>query len=406
MNSLRNLHSIGIDHSHDNLFDVDSLDYLDGTGSTLLTSTDDDVEMAMELENRNRIISTSIIFSVLMVAYLGFCCFYHKKKIRQRIGDSLHQQQNGAVISRAQRRADNRAVLDQSSNAASRALRDGEMARKLEERKKKIQNVLVTRLVVDKDFLGESSQFQFVVADERIKVNVEDELTDVTNIKSFDGDASIAPGVTQCTSEETNESNTHDNNPSQARKGSTGNQDAAVSTITTANTSSTCIDLKKLSSSISNCGNSSHNCSTSNNACLDSTMHLESSHDQSKVLMNEECNICLSAFQVGDRIAWSRTKKSVSFECEYSNDSEGKVNSMRCVLSKDTACHHIFHAECIERWLLVREECPVCRRNYFDEEKDGDEIQQLEDGDLEAGEITGANTGVNLSPARVVTVEE
>jgi hypothetical protein len=135
-------------------------------------------------------------------------------------------------------------------------------------------------------------------------------------------------------------------------------------------------------------------------------MHRESSHDQSKVLMNEECNICLSAFQVGDRIAWSRTKKSVSFECEYSNDSEGKVNSMRCVLSKDTACRHIFHAECIERWLLVREECPVCRRNYFDEEKDGDEIQQLEDGDLEAGEITGANTGVNLSPARVVTVEE
>jgi hypothetical protein len=321
-----------------------------------------------------------------MLAYLSFCCLYQRKRELQR-------------VSRDQLRNDNRAVLDESTDATSRALQDGEMSRKLEERKKKIRNVLVTRLVVGEDFMGESTQF--AITDEGIKVNVQDGLTAGANSKSLDGDAGIPPGVTQSTSEETNASNTHDNNTSDTNKGSICNQDTAATTTTTATNSSTCIDLKKISSSISNCGNSSHYCSTSNNACLDST-HRESFHDQNKVLTGEECNICLSTFQVGDRIAWSRTNKSLNNAVESQGDPVG------CVLQKDTACCHIFHAECIERWLLVREGCPVCRRSYFDQEMDScDEMQQLAGGDIEAGEITEAGFGVNSSQARaVVAVEE
>jgi heme exporter protein D len=125
MNSLRNLHSIGIDHSHDHLFDVDSFDYHNETDVALPPSTDDDINMAMEIENRNRAISMSIILSVLMLAYLSFCCLYQRKRELQR-------------VSRDQLRNDNRAVLDESTDATSRALQDGEMSRKLEERKKKI----------------------------------------------------------------------------------------------------------------------------------------------------------------------------------------------------------------------------------------------------------------------------
>lgn len=55
-------------------------------------------------------------------------------------------------------------------------------------------------------------------------------------------------------------------------------------------------------------------------------------------LYGEECNVCLAHFQVGDRVA----------------------------TSKDSAqCSHIFHDECISRWLLVRDGCPICRRSYF-----------------------------------------
>ncbi len=28
-------------------------------------------------------------------------------------------------------------------------------------------------------------------------------------------------------------------------------------------------------------------------------------------------------------------------------------------------CTHVFHEECISRWLLVRDGCPICRRSYF-----------------------------------------
>lgn len=51
------------------------------------------------------------------------------------------------------------------------------------------------------------------------------------------------------------------------------------------------------------------------------------------------CTICLSSYTVGSDVVWS------------SNES----------------CEHVFHANCIERWLLKQREgplCPCCRRDF------------------------------------------
>lgn len=49
------------------------------------------------------------------------------------------------------------------------------------------------------------------------------------------------------------------------------------------------------------------------------------------------CNICLMEFQVGEHVAWS--------------------NNPDCI--------HGYHMECIVDWLLVKNECPICRRDYL-----------------------------------------
>ena len=52
------------------------------------------------------------------------------------------------------------------------------------------------------------------------------------------------------------------------------------------------------------------------------------------------CTICLSAFEVGSDIVWS----------------------------SNAACEHVFHEECIEKWLMKQREgplCPCCRRDFI-----------------------------------------
>ncbi len=64
----------------------------------------------------------------------------------------------------------------------------------------------------------------------------------------------------------------------------------------------------------------------------------------------EECNICLSQFQVGDHAAWSSNRRG----------GGGAGGGGAAVV-----CSHVFHEECITRWLLVRDRCPICRESYF-----------------------------------------
>ena len=95
-------------------------------------------------------------------------------------------------------------------------------------------------------------------------------------------------------------------------------------------------------------------------------------------MYGEECNICLSHFQVGDRVGTNRhhdERSSFSGSDEMANSESEGVGS-RCI--------HAFHEECISRWLLVRDGCPICRRSYFvaSTESTGDNV------DLESGTVS------------------
>lgn len=51
----------------------------------------------------------------------------------------------------------------------------------------------------------------------------------------------------------------------------------------------------------------------------------------------KSCPICLEAYKAGDEIAWS----------------------------KNDHCYHAYHLDCIVGWLMERNECPMCRRDYL-----------------------------------------
>ena len=52
------------------------------------------------------------------------------------------------------------------------------------------------------------------------------------------------------------------------------------------------------------------------------------------------CSICYENFKKGDEIAFSRNH----------------------------ACQHSFHVDCIVKWLMKHSDCPICRANYVQEE--------------------------------------
>ena len=54
---------------------------------------------------------------------------------------------------------------------------------------------------------------------------------------------------------------------------------------------------------------------------------------------NNGCPICLDTFEEGQDLSWSQEQK----------------------------CHHIFHAECLEPWLMKHDDCPCCRVIFIDE---------------------------------------
>eukprot|EP00571_Detonula_confervacea_P017265 CAMPEP_0172312194 /NCGR_PEP_ID=MMETSP1058-20130122/17005_1 /TAXON_ID=83371 /ORGANISM="Detonula confervacea, Strain CCMP 353" /LENGTH=528 /DNA_ID=CAMNT_0013025585 /DNA_START=277 /DNA_END=1863 /DNA_ORIENTATION=- len=111
----------------------------------------------------------------------------------------------------------------------------------------------------------------------------------------------------------------------------------------------------------------------------------------------EECNICLSQFQVGDRAAWSsklhcheKSNGSSSLPKNVGNDNDRTNTSGEAAVAvagteaeQCHGCKHVFHEECISRWLLVRDGCPICRRSYFTNENGNSGGDQV---DLERGE--------------------
>ena len=65
------------------------------------------------------------------------------------------------------------------------------------------------------------------------------------------------------------------------------------------------------------------------------------------------CGICLQAFEEGEQLK--------VLDCNNENASEQK---------------HIFHAECITQWFCKKAECPLCRKNFEDEVRAMDEVEE------------------------------
>lgn len=74
------------------------------------------------------------------------------------------------------------------------------------------------------------------------------------------------------------------------------------------------------------------------------------------------CNICLMDFEIGEEIGWS----------------------------PNPDCIHAFHKECIVDWLMVKNECPICRRDYLNEKVNDIEVSGDDERLNEAIESIGS----------------
>lgn len=80
----------------------------------------------------------------------------------------------------------------------------------------------------------------------------------------------------------------------------------------------------------------SHNADVENGECTNSGVDdIGSMHNTPP----SECSICLERFEPGEQLSWS----------------------------KDLKCHHIFHTDCLQPWLMTNDDCPCCRTLFFDE---------------------------------------
>ena len=56
-----------------------------------------------------------------------------------------------------------------------------------------------------------------------------------------------------------------------------------------------------------------------------------------KIFVDSTCSICLMQFQAEDVITYSSNK----------------------------ACQHVFHQDCILRWIYIKNRCPCCHRTFL-----------------------------------------
>jgi hypothetical protein len=398
----------------------------------------------------NQTLQFTLIFLSLMILYIGFCCHYRKVKIRRSVADDGSNHGGtaaGGSNSRRQRAQTNRAVLDESSSAAARAATDEEERCKLEERKGRIMEVLLTRLIVDDDEEEEEECGEVdneggrrdggidndeemgigivVGGEEMIKktVHAEGEGKDYGEIPSggTGGMEDVATIATVPSSSEgtlvtipSNETTTSTEEMT-SNEASTMEEELSVAAPTPPAAASAASPFRKYADALS-CNNCHHHAT---NYCNNTNIHCntQSNNNNDAVANNnngssnitttnkkhphqggantitlstiqqiygEECNICLSNFQVGDRAAWSKHHHHHSLLQQQQGQQQ-----------QQHGCTHVFHEECMSRWLLVRDGCPICRRSYLDnasvddseaEGGDRDEMVQQQQQEEDAGE--------------------
>ena len=426
-----------------------------------------------------RTVAMTVFFLVLMVLYMGFCCYYRKVKTRRTVGDTGEE-----TLARQQRRSENRAVMDESMTASSRARQSDEEAKKLDERKDNIKRALLSRLIVDETEQQEGERKKKIYSDGDENVacegenkncscqgcqywhweNAEEgktqkqpqegtaavldevELTAATNAAAFAIAGSNQRGAIISIQEDSDEDEEEENqdqpsdveeadiakaqdekidieaqtldsnenkvplsspissplpSPSSSPRSSPralqpasppttpsrlslsldalncGNRKSPMDALNCGSTSSRLLNCSNHAITCNmNAGKHKSNNSTNNNDNKKSTV---STISLSAVIgtYGEECNICLSQFQVGDRAAWSKPQSVMGCDdpaatiavaaAQDEKEISDCLNNGSDHSNNVQGCRHIFHEECISRWLLVRDGCPICRRTYFPE---------------------------------------
>jgi len=385
----------------------------DPTNQEEAAQADNSIDALSSSDNNNQTLSFTLTFLSLMIVYIGFCFHYRKVK------DTSTHQNNNNTNNRNRQRRNNQAVLDESSSRANRAAADEEDQRKLEERKQRIGEVLWSRLIVEDDEENDEEENNAIVKkvgcledkggkkDEGISVNAasdsensgedDEENQDMNDRnhgqeenydeemgmkaaaveeKALAQDENVASAVGTLATP-SNEEATVATVPSSSSEETTiatmpSNSDEVMPTIGASPSSSTSMvavvsppssppssPFRKYADALScnSCHHHATNYCNNNNIISDASTHNNTSpgnkspSDSPSSLTTtitlstiqqtygEECNICLSNFQVGDRAAWSK---------HHFN-----------------GCTHVFHDECMKRWLLVRDGCPICRRSFL-----------------------------------------
>ncbi|KAL3768505.1 hypothetical protein ACHAW5_002462 [Stephanodiscus triporus] len=357
-----------------------------------------------EERDRKQTIEMTVFFLVFMVVYVGFCSFYLRKKRGLR-----------AVI------------LDESSEAAARARTNPSIHAKLKARMANIKQALYVRVIVDDDEGIEEEggggmedhpdgggeddargatadraasapaavgAVPTPLAERRIVTIVEEEEDHVEG----DGGGGIAPPRPRASSEgaagaptTASTAEEDDRRPRSSDLSSSPRDPPRLSLSSSSSKRYTdalnCGGRRSHYSDALNCGTAAcsgnHAIGGGGGGVPRASRPSPEAHSVpiSTIISTygEECNICLGAFQVGDHAAWSTTRRG----------------------EDDAACGHVFHEECITRWLLVRDRCPICRESYFPTDSSTgtivaatDDRAGVDDGpDLERGEV-----GDDVSP--------
>lgn len=76
-----------------------------------------------------------------------------------------------------------------------------------------------------------------------------------------------------------------------------------------------------------------------------------------------ECVICRSPIQHDNSSEERRGMSSTSSTSSTSSSASSSFSPSPSPPYMVTPCNHLFHPECLQQWMNVKLECPVCRRS-------------------------------------------